>query len=53
MPKSKTWMGTSDPADFFEMAKEWSKQGADILGGCCRIGPEHISKMSSAFLNVQ
>jgi homocysteine S-methyltransferase len=45
---SKTWFGLSDPELFVSMAKEWTKLGADIIGGCCRIGPDHISKMSGA-----
>ena len=44
--ESKTWLGISDPDLFVEMAKEWLKMGAEILGGCCRIGPDHISTMS-------
>ncbi len=40
--ESKTWIGVSDPKLFVDMAKEWVKIGADIIGGCCRIGPEHI-----------
>ena len=39
---SKTWMGISDPNLFSEMSKEWLELGVDILGGCCRIGPQHI-----------
>lgn len=39
---SKTWQGISDPVAFVAMAREWHALGADILGGCCRIGPEHI-----------
>lgn len=42
---TKTWLGTSDPNSYVEMAKEWLALGADIIGGCCRIGPEHIRKM--------
>lgn len=42
---SKTWKGISDPADFVAMAQEWRALGADILGGCCRIGPEHIRRL--------
>lgn len=41
-PQTKTWMGLSDPNAFAATAKEWIELGADILGGCCRIGPEHI-----------
>ena len=44
--ESKTWLGLSDPKLFLEMAKEWVKLGADIIGGCCRIGPDHIRGMS-------
>ena len=40
--KSKTWMGVSDPELFTRMAEEWVYLGADIIGGCCRIGPDHI-----------
>jgi homocysteine S-methyltransferase len=42
---TKTWLGTSDPDLFVEMAKEWIDMGADIIGGCCRIGPDHIRKL--------
>ena len=44
--ESKSWLGISDPDLFVEMAKEWLKMGADIIGGCCRIGPDHIRRMS-------
>lgn len=44
--ESKTWVGLSEPISFGEMTKEWVKLGADIVGGCCRIGPGHIKGMS-------
>jgi len=50
--KSKTWMGLSEPKSFAEMTKEWLKFGADIIGGCCRIGPEHISVMHNIILII-
>jgi len=43
--ESKTWMGIADPDAFLAMAKEWYALGADILGGCCRIGPRHIQSV--------
>ncbi len=46
--ESKTWLGISDPDLFIEMAKEWLKTGADIIGGCCRIGPDHIRAISDS-----
>jgi len=44
---SKSWQGISDPNLFQTMAKEWFESGADILGGCCRIGPDHIRKIKA------
>jgi homocysteine S-methyltransferase len=41
----KTWTGAAHPADFATMAKEWMHLGADIMGGCCRIGPEQIKSL--------
>ena len=41
----KSWMGLSDPEAFVGMAKEWLELGADIIGGCCRIGPGHIGRL--------
>lgn len=43
--ESKSWLGVSNPYSFEKMALEWRKNGADIIGGCCRIGPEHIEKI--------
>ncbi len=40
--ESKTWLGMADPKSYSTMVKEWLALGADIIGGCCRIGPEHI-----------
>ena len=48
--KNKTWRGLSDPKHFVEMSKEWTKLGADIIGGCCRIGPEHIKRICNILL---
>lgn len=43
--QSKSWLGVSDPFSFEKMAQEWREKGADIIGGCCRIGPEHIQRI--------
>ncbi|MBT8220342.1 MAG: homocysteine S-methyltransferase family protein, partial [Bacteroidia bacterium] len=40
--QNKTWSGISDPNTYVHMVKEWIELGADIIGGCCRIGPEHV-----------
>ncbi len=43
--ESKTWSGLSDLSSCAIMAKEWMDLGADIIGGCCGIGPEQIKAM--------
>lgn len=43
--QSKTWSGISHPKIFSRMSKEWLRLGVDIIGGCCRIGPDHISQL--------
>lgn len=42
---SKSWRGTADPEVFVDMAGEWLDLGAQIIGGCCRIGPDHIRRL--------
>ena len=37
------------PVEFAMMARSWVSQGAGVVGGCCRIGPEHIRALSDAF----
>lgn len=44
--ESKTWLGLSSPYSFATMAIEWRRLGADIIGGCCRLGPVQIKEMS-------
>ena len=44
--KSKTWSGLSDLSSCEIMVKEWMDLGADIIGGCCGIGPQQIKAMS-------
>lgn len=34
------------PARYAAFARDWQKLGADIIGGCCGIGPEHIAALS-------
>lgn len=31
-----------DPQSYLEHVKSWISDGADIVGGCCEIGPRHI-----------
>ena len=46
---SKTWSGDSNTHFNIVRAKEWLQRGADIIGGCCQVGPVHIKEVSSIF----
>ncbi|MGI9303140.1 MAG: homocysteine S-methyltransferase family protein [Gammaproteobacteria bacterium] len=35
------------PDEFAVAAKGWADKGAQILGGCCGIGPEHIARLKT------
>jgi S-methylmethionine-dependent homocysteine/selenocysteine methylase len=35
------------PDNYARFAREWLKLGADIVGGCCGIGPEHIAALKA------
>jgi S-methylmethionine-dependent homocysteine/selenocysteine methylase len=35
------------PARYAQFAKAWLQHGADIVGGCCGIGPEHIAEIKA------
>jgi len=43
--ESKTWSGLSDSSSCEMMVKEWMDLGADMIGGCCGIGPQQIKAM--------
>lgn len=37
-----------DPPGYLGFARQWVKEGATLVGGCCGIGPEHIAALRSA-----
>lgn len=45
---ARCWIGTSDPEEFGKMAAQWFAGGVQIIGGCCRIRPEHIREAARA-----
>jgi homocysteine S-methyltransferase len=49
---ARCWTGTTDPAEFGAMAKDWFAAGAQIVGGCCRTRPEHICQVAEASQNL-
>lgn len=46
--EARCWTGTTDPADFGEMAAGWFAAGAQMVGGCCRTRPAHIREVVRA-----
>jgi len=36
-----------DPPGYLSWASNWRQRGASLLGGCCGIGPEHISALKA------
>lgn len=40
--EDNSWSGTVTPGDCAEAARTWIDAGASIVGGCCRMGPDHI-----------
>ncbi|MES9727255.1 MULTISPECIES: homocysteine S-methyltransferase [Bacillus] len=42
-PEEKVWNGDTSHLTFGECAHQWYKDGAHIIGGCCRTTPEDIN----------
>ena len=38
-----------DPDTYADFAQQWIDEGATIIGGCCEVGPAHISKLQQRF----
>lgn len=43
--ETKTWTRLAEQSSCEIMVKEWMDLGADMIGGCCGIGPEQIKAM--------
>ncbi|MCH7724923.1 MAG: homocysteine S-methyltransferase family protein [Planctomycetes bacterium] len=41
------------PADYADTALIWRAEGAQILGGCCGAGPDHIQAMAKALAGTK
>ena len=42
---AKEWVGTSEVGFADSLVKEWIDLGAEIIGGCCGIGPKEIASL--------
>ena len=45
-----SWHGTATPLECGRAAKEWLERGANIIGGCCRMGPAHINEIKRSLI---
>lgn len=45
-PVHKIWLGQSVPSEFGTFSREWRKEGAALIGGCCRTTPAHIRQVA-------
>ena len=41
-------IGEYTPERYAEIASDWKKMGAQIIGGCCATTPEHIAALPAA-----
>ncbi len=49
--EDNSWHGTTTPLQCEQAAAEWISAGANLVGGCCRIGPAQIAAMSQSIRN--
>jgi len=49
--KDNSWHGSDSSIDCAEESSAWFNAGAKIIGGCCRVSPEHISAMRRNLYN--
>jgi homocysteine S-methyltransferase len=49
--EDNAWLGTATPLQCERAAREWIDAGAQLVGGCCRIGPQQINAMSQTLIN--
>ncbi len=44
---TRDWRGDRSLQHWSQLAGRWYAAGADIIGGCCRIGPDYIRELAS------
>jgi homocysteine S-methyltransferase len=48
-PARRRWVGRFDEDRFCELAADWAAAGVWAIGGCCRVGPSAIRRISTLF----
>ncbi len=49
--ESRNWTGVANTSSFGALVQEWSNAGAQIIGGCCRTGPNHVRAIAEVLEN--
>jgi homocysteine S-methyltransferase len=46
---ARRWTGRGgvSPEDLAQLARTWSAGGARLVGGCCRLGPQHVAALAA------
>ncbi|RRA48078.1 homocysteine S-methyltransferase [Acidipila sp. EB88] len=44
----RCWTGVADVQGYESLARDWYRQGAQVVGGCCRTGPDHVRAVRRA-----
>jgi homocysteine S-methyltransferase len=50
-PAGKSWRDGASGLDLCHAAPEWLSLGVNVIGGCCRIGPEAIAELRRTLLD--
>lgn len=48
--ETNSWSGTVSQLECAIAAKAWRDAGAKLIGGCCRMGPQHIAAMGEQWV---
>lgn len=51
-PEAKAWDPGSSEVDWQQAPAQWALAGAEVIGGCCRVGPETIRIIRQQLLTV-
>ncbi len=46
-PPNWVFIDTITPADYTTACQRWVERGVQLIGGCCGIGPEHITDLAA------
>jgi len=47
-PDNKQWSGSTASSAYVAQVKQWIQEGADLVGGCCRVGADQIHEVSNS-----